>query len=87
MKKGSIFINTARAYVMEDEYEHVIARIKDGTLAAAAMDVFSGEPISNYEHYDYENVLITPHIGYLTGNAMGNTLVIACEKILEFLAE
>jgi D-3-phosphoglycerate dehydrogenase len=87
MKKNSIFINTARAYIMEGEYKHVLARIKDGSLAAAAMDVFSDEPIPNYEDYDYENVLITPHIGYLTGNAMVNTLVIACEKILEFLGQ
>lgn len=85
MKDGAVFINTARASVMENEYADVLRRIEAGTLAGAAIDVFSEEPVPHYEDYDYENVIITPHIAYLTGNAMGNTLMIACDKILGFL--
>ena len=85
MKNDAIFINTARSSVMQDEYAHVLKRIKDGTLYGAAMDVFDEEPVPDWADYGFDNVIATPHIGYLTGNAMGNTLVIACERIAAFL--
>ena len=43
MKRGSVFINTARAE-LTDEAE-VLAMLHDGHLAGAGLDVFSAEPL------------------------------------------
>ena len=61
MKKGSLFINSARGeLVVEDD---LIAALKSGHLAGAAIDVTVKEPIaSDCPLLDAPNLLITPHI-------------------------
>ena len=61
MKKGALFINSARGeLVVEDD---LIAALKSGHLAGAAIDVTVKEPIaSDCPLLDAPNLLITPHI-------------------------
>ena len=84
MKKGSYFINTARAVIVES-YEPIYERLKAGTLAGAAIDVFDEEPLSSFEPCKIKNLITSPHIGYLTLTAINNTLRIAVSRTLEFL--
>ena len=84
MKDGAFFINCARAAIVES-YEPVYERLKSGTLAGAAIDVFDSEPIASFEPCQIENLITSPHIGYLTCTAMVNTLKIAVEKTTEAL--
>ncbi len=57
----AILINTARAAVVDEEA--LLAALRDGTIAGAALDVFWSEPVSP-EHplFSLDNVTLTPHI-------------------------
>lgn len=61
MQAGSYFINTSRGELVVEE--DLIAALKSGYLAGAAIDVTRQEPISSSSPLlDVENLLITPHI-------------------------
>ena len=84
MKDGAFFINCARSAIVES-YEPVYERLKAGTLAGAAIDVFDTEPIASFEPCQLDNIITSPHIGYLTCTAMANTLIIAVKQTLKAL--
>lgn len=84
MKNGAFFINCARSAIVES-YEPVFSKVANGTLSGAAIDVWDAEPIPSFDPCQIENVITSPHIGYLTTTAMGNTLKIAVKKTLEAL--
>lgn len=80
MKKESIFINTARADLVDEEA--LIETLREGRIQYAAMDVFAKEPIpEDYALLKLDNVLLTPHIG---GNFPG-MVQLSLRKILEAL--
>ncbi|MHA1220095.1 MAG: NAD(P)-dependent oxidoreductase, partial [Candidatus Heimdallarchaeaceae archaeon] len=62
MQEHSLFINTARASVV-DEYA-LLDSLKEKKIAGAALDVFSIEPVDqDNEFLELDNVIVTPHIG------------------------
>jgi phosphoglycerate dehydrogenase-like enzyme len=62
LKKGCVFVNTARAGII-DEISFMEA-LKEGIIAAAAMDVFWNEAAAqDTELTSRENVVLTPHLG------------------------
>lgn len=62
MKKGSIFINTSRGSLVNEE--DLVEYLKNGHLCAAALDVTTVEPISsNSILLEPDNLILTPHIG------------------------
>ncbi len=62
MQEHSLFINTARASVV-DEYA-LLDALKEKKIAGAALDVFSVEPVDqDNEFLELDNVIVTPHIG------------------------
>jgi phosphoglycerate dehydrogenase-like enzyme len=61
MKKGSILINTARGGLVDEAI--LKSMLMNGSLAAAAFDVFAIEPPSDLELLLLPNFLVTPHIG------------------------
>jgi D-3-phosphoglycerate dehydrogenase len=84
MKKGAYLVNCARGGIV-DESALAVA-LKDGTLAGAAMDVFSTEPVvAGHPLLSLENFLATPHLGASTEEgqlACANQLA---EQLVEFL--
>jgi Phosphoglycerate dehydrogenase and related dehydrogenases len=60
MKKGSWLINTSRGELVDEQA--LVSNLKNGHLAGAALDVFSGEPY-NGPLSKLDNVIITPHVG------------------------
>ncbi|MCR9218607.1 MAG: D-glycerate dehydrogenase [Alphaproteobacteria bacterium] len=70
---GAVVANTARGPVVEDDA--LIAALQSGKIAAAGLDVFTGEPALDPRYLDLETAFLLPHIGSATvetRNAMGN---------------
>jgi lactate dehydrogenase-like 2-hydroxyacid dehydrogenase len=73
MHSNAIIVNTSRGSVVDDDA--LIDALKSGSIAAAGLDVYNGEP--NHIHPEYcqlDNVFLLPHIGsatHETRNAMG----------------
>jgi lactate dehydrogenase-like 2-hydroxyacid dehydrogenase len=64
MKPSSILVNTARGGIVDDAA--LVAALKAGTIAAAGVDVFEGEPTIHAGYLDLPNVVLTPHVGSAT---------------------
>lgn len=97
MKKGSYLINNARGKVVD--IPDLIAALKSGHLAGAALDVYPSEPGSNGAPFDDQlnnwssalrslpNVILTPHIGGSTEEAqkmIGEEVSTALTRYLVF---
>ena len=63
MKHNSILINTARGGLIDEDT--LISALKEETIAGAALDAFENEPYTG-ELLNFDNVLLTPHIGTYT---------------------
>src|SRR5205085_7195508 len=64
MKPGAILINSTRGGVVDDAA--LIEALKNGTIRAAGLDVFEGEPKLNPGFLELDNVVLAPHIGSST---------------------
>ena len=66
MKPGALLINTSRAGLIEPGV--LVAGLRAGSPAMAALDVFDVEPLTDRDNplLTMDNVVCTPHIGYVT---------------------
>src|ERR1700683_2266566 len=69
MKKGVRLVNCARGELVHEA--DLAQALKQGHVAAAALDVFTEEPLKNSPLQAMENVILTPHIGGQTYEAQG----------------
>jgi D-3-phosphoglycerate dehydrogenase len=86
MREGSYLINAARGDVVV--IEDLIAALDSGKIKGAAIDVFPEEPSSNNDPFisqlkDYDQVIITPHIGGSTLEAQVNIANEVAHKLLK----
>ncbi len=87
MRKGACLINASRGDVVD--YKAVAASLKSEHLAGAAADVFPKEPASNEEPFEnilqeFNNVILTPHIGGSTLEAQANIGLEVAEKLVKY---
>jgi len=66
MKSTALLVNTSRAGLIEPGA--LLAALKAGRPGLAAVDVYEEEPVLdvNYPLFSMDNVVCTPHIGYVT---------------------
>jgi D-3-phosphoglycerate dehydrogenase / 2-oxoglutarate reductase len=66
MKPTALLVNTSRAGLIE--LGALVTALRAGRPGLAAVDVFEDEPLRDTTHplLNMENVLCTPHIGYVT---------------------
>lgn len=96
MKDGVLIINTARGGLMDAEA--VIAGLKSGKIGGLAADVYENEiGIFHQDHtgeiltddllarlLQFPNVLLTPHCGFYTDEAVANMVEYALQSLQEF---
>lgn len=87
LKKGAILINTSRGEITDER--EILSALKDGRLAAAGLDVLNGEPdIADHPLVEYsrahDNLIITPHIGGFSPDAVKHVLTFSCGRIVEY---
>jgi D-3-phosphoglycerate dehydrogenase len=67
VKPGARLINTARGGIVDED---AVARaLKDGRLAGGAFDVFDREPATESSLFEFDQVVVTPHLGASTVEA------------------
>ncbi len=87
MKKGAILINASRGTVVD--IDALAAALRERHLSGTAIDVFPQEPRSNEEEFvsplrQFDNAILTPHIGGSTQEAQENIGVEVAEKLVKY---
>lgn len=87
MKEGAILINAARGKVVD--IDALCTLLENKHLGGAAIDVFPVEPKSNKEEFvsplrQFDNVILTPHIGGSTQEAQENIGLEVAEKLARY---
>src|SRR5579884_1334980 len=87
MKRGARLINAARGTVVD--IDALVDALKSGHMAGAAIDVFPKEPKGAGDEFvsplrEFDNVLLTPHIGGSTEEAQENIGVEVAEKLIKY---
>ncbi len=81
MKPTAGLVNLARGSVVDEPA--LIDALQNGTIAAAALDVFDQEPLpADSLFWQMENVLVTPHIGADTIEA-GREMALTAAKMID----
>lgn len=85
MKPTSYLINTARGELIdEDALYHAL---KNKVVAGAALDVFNQEPYSSVSPLSsLENIVLSPHNGAETQEAIDNGAMMIAQAILDYIA-
>ena len=84
MKKSALLVNTSRSEIIDQDA--LITVLENKTIFGAALDVFSQEPLpSNSKFRQLDNLIATPHIGYVTSNNYHYYFNEAIENIVAYL--
>lgn len=83
MRRGSLFVNTARGGLVDQQA--LVDVLVSGHLGGAALDVTDPEPLpEGHELTRLDNVIITPHMGAATHDALRRSLFYCLDNIRHF---
>ena len=84
MKPSALLVNTARGAIVD---EATLARmLREGRLWGAALDVFQEEPLPpGHPLVGLPNVVLTPHLGWVSERTYGEFIEGVVENILAYL--
>ncbi|MHB1296233.1 MAG: hydroxyacid dehydrogenase [Anaerolineae bacterium] len=83
IQNGAVFINTARAWVVDQDA--LVEELATGRLWAA-LDVFDPEPLPvDHPLRRMPNVLLTPHVAGMTRDSYAGLMALAIEEVGRFL--
>ena len=85
MKPTSLFVNTSRAELVDDNA--LVSALNRGRPGMAAVDVFESEPIlQGHPLLRLENAVCTPHIGYVEQDSYEAYFGSAFDNVVNFVA-
>jgi D-3-phosphoglycerate dehydrogenase len=87
MRKGACLVNASRGSVVN--IEALAGALKSGHILGAALDVFPDEPASNGDPFiselqQFDNVILSPHVGGSTVEAQENIGTEVAEKLVKY---
>lgn len=79
MKPGAVLVNTARGGLVDEAA--LVEALRSGRLRAAGLDVFAVEPVDSANPLlSLDNVVVMPHIAWLTPETLERSLGVALEN-------
>jgi D-3-phosphoglycerate dehydrogenase len=87
MRKGACLVNASRGSVVN--IQALSRALKSGHILGAALDVFPDEPASNNDPFisdlqQFDNVILSPHVGGSTMEAQENIGTEVAEKLIKY---
>jgi len=83
MKKDAFLINTSRGGIVDEEA--LYDALRNNKLRGAALDVYKNEPLQESPLKELDNVIMTPHIGAYTEEAIENMSIQAAQNLIDVL--
>lgn len=84
MKPTAYLVNTSRGPIVEEAA--LLAALKGRRIAGAAIDVYDREPVpKDHPFLELDNVVLTPHLGYVIEEGLRINYANAVENIRAFL--
>jgi len=85
MKDGAMFINTARGELVDESA--LVACLQSNKISAAGLDVLVDEANHQSELIGMENVIVTPHVGFLSKQSLLDSRKIALQQVVSCLSK
>lgn len=84
MKPTALFINIGRGPIVQEAA--LVRALREGWIAGAGLDVFEREPLpADNALYDFENVMITPHVSGASPRYMDRAVPLFCDNLKRYL--
>lgn len=83
IKKEAFLINTSRGGIVDEQA--LYKALRNNQLKGAALDVYSNEPPVESPLKELDNVIMTPHIGAYTEEAIENMGIQAAQNLIDVL--
>lgn len=83
MKKEAFLVNISRGDIVDEEALYRV--LKEGRMRGAALDVFTSEPPVGSPLLTLDNVILTPHMGGYTYEALRETGMACARSIVDVL--
>jgi phosphoglycerate dehydrogenase-like enzyme len=84
MRESAYLVNTSRGPIVEESA--LVEALRNGSIAGAGLDVFDQEPLpAGHPFLSLDNVVLTPHLGYVTDDTYEIFYGHAAEDVLAFM--
>jgi D-3-phosphoglycerate dehydrogenase len=83
IKPGALLVNTSRGPLVD--LDALIAALVDGTVGAAALDVFDREPLDRSRIEGVPNLIVTPHMAYYSEESLKESQRKAATQVIKVL--
>ena len=84
MKSSALLVNTSRAALIEPGA--LVEALRAGRPGYAAVDVYENEPVADHPLLHMDNVVCTPHLGYVEKDSYETLFGAAFDQLLAFAA-